>query len=514
MKIVSAEEMRALDRATTEQAGVPSLTLMENAGAAVAEYVLSNFAQARRILVVCGKGNKGGDGYVAARHLRQRGCTVDVLVLADLNQISGDAKEMLRRVENVNAAAEGDAVSGDRLRGYDLIIDAMLGNGFSPPVREPFESAIAAVNKSGVPVVSIDLPSGVEPDSFRTELPAEAIQPAAIVTFTALKPVHVFACAHIPTALRHIGTPEELVRSGMNMHLITPADYAHIFRPRPRDSNKGRYGHVLVVAGSFGKAGAAAMAGGAALRVGAGLVTVATPRSAVPVIASFMPELMAEPLAETQAGNVSVLALESQRRMMDGKNVIALGPGLSREGEAVQFIRTFVERTEIPLVLDADGLNAFEGKAELLKGSTRTLIVTPHPGEMARLTGKTVAEVQADRVEIARRFAKEHSCFVVLKGEKTVVAEPDGKVWINTTGNPAMSKGGTGDILTGLIAGLLAQRPQDAASCVIAAVNLHGRGGDLVRDEVGEFCLLATDILAALPAAIQQALLVAEDMPE
>jgi ADP-dependent NAD(P)H-hydrate dehydratase / NAD(P)H-hydrate epimerase len=283
--------------------------------------------------------------------------------------------------------------------------------------------------------------------------------------------------------------------------------------PRPADSNKGNFGHVLVLGGSLGKAGAAAMAGMAALRAGAGLSTVGTPKSVLATVAGFHPEVMTEALEETEDGSISMRALENGRlqRLIEGKTVLAVGPGISRNQETAEFVRTVVKSNKTPMVLDADGLNAFEGRAAELSGKGRSLVITPHPGEMARLAGSAIAAVQRDRLNVARTFAGDHEVIVVLKGHRTLIAHPDGTVWVNTTGNPGMATGGTGDILTGMTAGFIAQNPKRVFEAIIAAVHLHGLAGDVARESMGEQSLVATDLLQALPEAFRRVREMAQD---
>jgi len=309
-----------------------------------------------------------------------------------------------------------------------------------------------------------------------------------------------------------IGSPAEAIKSELKMNLTTPHDFEPLLRPREPEGHKGLYGHVLVIGGSLGKAGAAAMAGIAALRAGAGLSTVATAKSVLPMVAGFAPEIMTEPLAETEAGTIALAALEYNRvdDLAAGKDVIALGPGISRNADTVQFVRAVAGRYPAALVIDADGLNAFDGAAERLDGGKRTLVLTPHPGEMSRLTGMSTKDVQARRVEVAREFATKHHCILVLKGHRTLVAVASGEIWVNTTGNPGMATGGTGDILTGMVAGALGQAvagkqgltPEQA---VMAAVYLHGLAGDVASERMGEHSLIATDLLAGLPEAFRRA---------
>ncbi|MCU1305381.1 MAG: hypothetical protein JWN45_76 [Acidobacteriaceae bacterium] len=505
MKIVTAAEMREIDRATTEKYGVPSLTLMENAGSAVAEFVLDRFPHAQRIQVVCGRGNNGGDGFVAARKLQEAGKDVAVVLLVDLAELKGDAAAMFKQLPIKPIVIRSTAeLAQHAWNEADLFIDAILGTGSRPPVEGVYAAAIERMNASEAPIVAVDIPSGANADGTQPN-PEPLVHADAIVTFTALKPAHVFQFDSVPTALKQIGTPPEAIVSTGDLNLITPHDFAVLLAPRKPDSNKGTFGHVLVLGGSLGKAGAAAMAGMAALRAGAGLVTVGTPKSVQATVAGFAPELMTDPLAETEKGTFSILALESLRKFSESKDVAAIGPGISGEQEAGQFVRAMLDRSQLPVVLDADGLNAFREHRGDLNGNNRPLVITPHPGEMARLTGLSIQEIQSDRVGVARQYARDHNAYVVLKGHRTVIAEPGGRVWINNTGNPGMATGGTGDILTGIIAGLIAQVPTDIPTAVIAGVYLHGMAGDLVRDEIGETSLIATDLLLGLPQAFRKA---------
>src|SRR5581483_6065937 len=315
----------------------------------------------------------------------------------------------------------------------DLIVDAILGTGFRPPVTGLYADAIEQINKAAAEVVAVDIPSGADADATGAQngLVARA---SAIVTFTAPRPAHVFGQLTTgPTAIAPIGTPEEAIRSELKLNLITKNDLRNVLGPRRPDANKGSFGHVLVVGGSLGKAGAVAMAGMSALRVGAGLATAATAKSVLATVAGFCPELMTEPLDETEAGTISMRALEYGRfdALVRGKTVLAVGPGISRNTETVGFVHTLVSRYELPMVIDADGLNAFEGNSDRLTGKDHIRVITPHPGEMARLMGSTVAAVQADRIASARNFAMQHKLIVILKGHRTLVANPNGDVWVN-----------------------------------------------------------------------------------
>jgi ADP-dependent NAD(P)H-hydrate dehydratase / NAD(P)H-hydrate epimerase len=510
MKIVTAAEMREIDRITSERFGVPSLTLMENAGTAVAEVVASRYPSAKSIGVICGKGNNGGDGFVVARKLHEAGKNVRVLLLAERSELRGDAAEMFTKLPVSPVVATSlDQLKTESARAVfdaDVLADAILGTGFRPPVSGLYAEAIAALNASSSPVVAVDIPSGADADVMGQQVGAVA-RADAIVTFTVPRPAHIFGMLTAgPTVISPIGSPDDAIVSSLKLNLITAREIAPLIGPRPAASNKGNFGHVLVLGGATGKAGAAAMAGMAALRSGAGLSTVATAKSVLAIVGSFHPELMTEPLEETEAGSISSVSLEPGRldALLKGKTVLAVGPGISRHPDTSAFVRGVMKRYKMQIVLDADGLNAFEDHAAELKEKAGALVITPHPGEMARLTGLTIAAVQRDRLNVARSFAREHELIVVLKGNRTLIAQPDGTVWVNTTGNPGMATGGTGDILTGMVAGLIAQNPDRVAEAVIAAVHLHGLAGDVARESVGEHSMVATDLLTALPEAFRR----------
>jgi ADP-dependent NAD(P)H-hydrate dehydratase / NAD(P)H-hydrate epimerase len=505
MKIVSAEEMRAIDRASSERFGVPSLTLMENAGSAVADYVLSEYNAAQRIVIFCGRGNNGGDGFVAARRLHEMGKTVEVVLLTEPAELRGDAAIMYGKLPiRAVIVRSSDELKDDRVRlalAADLYLDAILGTGFKPPVSGLYADAIAFLNASPAPVIAVDIPSGADADAVGTQQGTVA-RANAIVTFTAPRPAHVFgSLSSGPTCVAGIGSPDEAIVSSLQLNVITARELGPLVAPRPAESNKGNYGHVLVVGGARGKAGSVAMAGISSLRAGAGLATVATAKSALATVAGFHPEVMTEALPETRQGSISASAIRLIGSLAQGKSVLAIGPGISRVPETSELVRTLVASSTIPVVLDADGLNAFEGCTEELNGKGRVLVITPHPGEMARLAGSSIPDVQKDRLGVARRFAREHELIVVLKGNRTLVVQPDGEAWVNTTGNPGMSTGGTGDILTGMVASMIAQNPKSVLLAVCAAVHLHGLAGDVMRESVGEHSMVATDLLRGLPEA-------------
>jgi NAD(P)H-hydrate epimerase len=497
MKVLTAAQMREVDRRTIEM-GIPGLVLMENAGTRVVEVMAEKLAplSEQRIVILCGKGNNGGDGMVVARQLftrfHPRG--LHVVLVASPEELKGDAAQNYRMLEACGCPVTREVPPEARLA--TIVVDALLGTGISGPATGAMLAAIREIN-TGFPlakVVAVDIPSGMPSDSPRAV--GEQARADYTVTFTALKPAQVLSpnCGAVGELhVGAIGSPPDLYKADDSvwLSLVEAGQFRHFFAPRPRDSNKGMYGHVLVIAGSHGKTGAAAMAGMAALRSGAGLVTVASEESAIPVIAGHAAELMTETLAP-----------ERLAELAEKKDVIAIGPGMGTRPETVALVRRAAAELPQPIVIDADGLNALAGSDWSVGGKTRVL--TPHPGEMARLAGKKTGEIQADRVGAARQMAVERQVTLVLKGERTLLAFPDGRVWVNPTGTPALATGGTGDILTGMVAGFLGQFPKEPDLAVAAAVYLHGLSGELGAAVLGEKSLTATDLLQYLPAAMER----------
>jgi ADP-dependent NAD(P)H-hydrate dehydratase / NAD(P)H-hydrate epimerase len=520
MNILTAEEMGAVDRRTADEFGVPLESLMEHAGNAVATFCLQQYGSESRTVVLCGKGNNGGDGFVAARRLAQAGWSVRVVLLGRMEDVAGDAAVALQRLRDKASAVIVDQAPDEiglkacapALSEAEVLIDAVVGTGFKPPLRGLAVLLREMVERLDTPIVAVDLPSGWDANSM-AQTADGSFRADAVVTFTAPKVAHMFG--HLtrnektggtfgPVVVAEIGSPEQAVISAGGL-TWTGTSKALAEKPRDVNSNKGKFGHVLVIGGSYGKAGAPAMASLACLRTGAGLVTAAVPKSVVDTVAGITPELMMVPLAEGTKGAVSFKNLDGAKldALVKQISVVAVGPGLSTEGDAPAFARQVVEKTAVPVVIDADALNAFAGKAHLLNGRGRVLVLTPHPGEMARLAGLTVKEVEADRVGLARRFATEHKVTLVLKGWRTLVAHPDGSIAVNTSGNPGMAKGGSGDILTGIVAGMLAQFPGDVARAVEAAVYLHGLAGDFAVHAMDEHTVLATDTVTHLSDAFR-----------
>ena len=516
MHVLSAVEMQTCDRATTEQFGIPSLDLMRTAAAAVAAFAREQFPRARRITVLCGRGNNGGDGMMAAHLLASVGLEVTTLLLGTPTGLTGDVEIAWRKLTNpahgiihiVNLPEE--LVRHKSALEADLFVDAVLGTGFKPPLKGLELAALEWLKAGKAPILAVDLPSGWPADETNATVVGPVFPADAVITFTAPKPAHVFGqlTRHWdqPIVVAPIGSPDEAVLSALRLDWAGSA-LSLTHTPRAAAANKGNFGHVLLVGGSTGKSGAPAMAALGALRAGAGLVTGAVPTPILELVAGVAPELMTWPLMATAAGHIAAenLAPELIEALTAAKTVLAIGPGLGQSPETVKYIAGLLSATKMPAVIDADALNMLATKpallAKLAKG--RTLVLTPHPGEMARLAGIPVAEVQADRLGVARDFAQRNGVTLVLKGARTLIAHPDGRVAVNTTGNPGMAKGGSGDLLTGLIAGLLAQYPNDPAQAVEAAVTLHGLAGDLAVREADEHTLLATDSLAHLSRAFR-----------
>ena len=510
MRIVTADEMKALDRAAIEDYGISGLVLMENAGRQVVDLIhrVLGEVRGRVVTIFTGKGNNGGDGYVIARHLLNMGAEVKVLSLVNTGEVTGDAAvnlEIWRKIgQKVYIVFQGDGINIVRLAlmNTDFIVDAIYGTGFKGKMPEKTGRIIELLNSSGKPIVAVDIPSGLEADTGRINGPC--INAHYTVTFGLpklglfLEPGTDFA-GEITVA--DISLPGVLVeKTAPQRHLITEENVKMWLPRRPSPAHKGTFGRVLVVAGSKGMTGAASLTGEAALRSGAGLVTVAVPETIHNIMEEKMTEVMTAPLPDTGKGSLSREALQHILSLLENMDVLAIGPGLSQAPEVITLVRELIPLLKIPCVLDADALNALAGDAGILKKLQAPAVITPHPGEMARLMGVSPKAIQEDRIENALKAAAAWNVVTLLKGSRTVVAAPDGTVYINPTGNPGMATGGSGDVLTGIIAALIAQglKPVRAAA---AGAYLHGLAGDLAAKEKGMMGLIAGDILSALPAA-------------
>ena len=523
MKILTAAEMREVDRLTTKRHGVPSVTLMENAGKSVADFIASRFPDFKRrpIVVLCGKGNNGGDGFVAARHLLKMGANVQAHLIGDPREVKGDAATNLNRWKKAGGKLRVVRTSSDYTKSDTkswhgaIIVDALLGTGARGEVTGVLKEIIEDVNRRADCVVAVDIPSALNADTGSVE--DAVIAARYTVTFTAPKPGLFLGGgpAHVgDLTVRDIGSPRDLIReSGKgNLRWTEASEFTFFALRRRPEGNKGDYGHALIVAGSVGKSGAAVLASWAALRAGAGLVTVATPEPVLPIVAAHTPEVMTEPLAATRAGTISERSLEGDlfATLLKGKRALAIGPGLTTQDETQSFVRAVLKtQSSIPIILDADGLNAFTARAAELKDRKGLLVITPHPGEMARLTGRSIDEIQSNRIDISLKAAADWNAIVVLKGHHTVTAAPDGFAYINSTGNPGMGTGGTGDVLTGILAGLVAQYGRGLntagyANLVSFGVYLHGLAGDIAYADHNGAPPMASDLIRALPRAYAQ----------
>jgi hydroxyethylthiazole kinase-like uncharacterized protein yjeF len=511
IRVVSAAEMRDLDRRAVAECGIPSLLLMENAGAETAREIQAAFpGESRsRVVVLCGRGNNGGDGFVVARRLAGRGASVRTFLLARRDEVQGDARVNLEILEKLGeapveiASAHDLPALGDAIRSAGLVVDALLGTGSRGATQGLFAEVIAAVNQARKPVVSVDIPSGLGADL--PEPLGPAIRATLTVTFALPKiSLQLYPAAGYAGTVRvvDIGIPERLLGYGP-VGLLEPADVAIAFPARDPAAHKGSFGHVLVVAGSLGKTGAAALTALAAQRSGAGLVTLAVPASLNAILEVKLTEVMTEPLPETETHSIGLDALERLAQLAEGKSVVAIGPGLGTHPATQQLVRALLTRLRLPVVVDADGLNALAGESEILQLAAGRLVLTPHPGEYARLLGIPLSEVLADRIRLARETATRFDLTLVLKTARTIVADSEGTLAIVPTGNPGMATGGTGDVLTGLIAGLIAQgsAPPESGR---AGAYLHGLAGDLAAGRLGQEAMLAGDLLESIPDAIRQ----------
>jgi hydroxyethylthiazole kinase-like uncharacterized protein yjeF len=527
MKALTAAEMREVDRLTTERFEISATQLMENAGRSVADFVLHQISRrfqspVRSVAVLCGKGNNGGDGFVAARYLRQEIRHTLVLLFSSPSELKGDAALNFQRwresggetlvIENEDAWFP----AARRVISADVVLDALLGTGLRDAATGLIGKAVDFLNQTSksatapVPalIVAVDIPSGMSSDGQPAEGPV--LRAHHTVTFTApkigqLTSNEASCCGSLN--VRAIGTPPTLIDELGKGHMrcAGPDEFAELPLIRPVDSNKGFYGHILVIAGSAGKSGAAVLAGTGALKAGAGLVTIATPDVVQSIVASNQPEYMTEPLPTLADGSVAIenLADAAFARIVKGKTVLAVGPGLGQEPGTQKFIRTLVQSTTLPTILDADGANAFASNGGALRErKSQFLAITPHPGEMARLLGITTKEVQKDRVRIAADAAKNWNAYVLLKGFHTILASPDGQIFVNTTGNPGLAKGGSGDVLTGILAALTGQfGTQDWLRVLALGAWLHGRAADTLIEDADPSGILASDVARALPYA-------------
>ena len=512
MKVLTAAQMQAVDRRAIDEVGIPGVVLMENAGRGVAEEIVRRFSSMApsRALILAGKGNNGGDGYVIARHLQDKGWDVQTLVLAERRAVQGDAAVNLKILEKYKGPVvfiEDDTSLNTFLEsaeGFTVLVDAMFGTGLTKPAHGAYLQCIEWLNQQALPVVAVDIPSGVDASTGR--ILGVAVKASLTVSFAFAKVGQVSypgAAMVGDLVIAEIGIPGLVAgQTPANCLLIDAPEAQRLLPVRHQDGHKGTFGHLLVVAGSTGKNGAAVMAAESGLRAGAGLVTLACPQSIQPSVATRLTEVMTVPLADLN-GELRLEVFDALMMQADGKQALAIGPGLGLGAETRGLVHRLLQNSTVPMVVDADGLNALEGHVELLKNqSERQIVLTPHPGEMARLTGLRVAEIQANRLAVAREFAICYQVVLVLKGARTLIAAPNGQVNINSTGHAGLASAGMGDVLTGLIGSLLAQglAALDAATL---GVYLHGLAADRLLATFGAAGLMATDVMREIPAARQ-----------
>ena len=509
---MSRQQMREYDRIAMAEVGIAGVVLMENAGRAVAEMAarMAGGDRTRHISIVAGPGNNGGDGVVAARHLLNAGYDVTVHLAVNPERIAGDALPNYQVLRRMGACFEDiTRITAlidlkDELRQASVVVDALLGTGISRPVEGQFADIIDIMNDAGVPILAVDVPSGLDADRG---VPANtAVRAAETVTFghyktgLVLHPGSSLAgrCHVVP-----IGVPGAVsTQAGINGEVLHGEMMRARLPGRPADAHKGTCGHLLLLAGSLGKSGAAVMAGNGALRVGTGLATIATTSLAQPVIESRCTESMVEGVMEKVDAAINDRHMKRLEALLDGKRALVVGPGLTTAPGISNLVMRLLQMIAVPAVVDADGLNMLAADPTAAGRITAPLVLTPHPGEMARLSGKTVLEVQADRIQAARSLAEWHKAVAALKGARTAIAAPDGRIFINPTGNPGMATAGTGDVLAGMIGGFLAQglSPLDAA---IVGTYLHGVAGDVAALRLSRAAMLAGDLLDEIPVILR-----------
>ena len=509
MRVLTLAESRQLDRRAIDELGLPAAVLMENAALGVADALGASFPRARRVLVYCGPGNNGGDGLAVARQLDARGYDVEVRLARFGATLSGDCAAQLEVARRLGLdvrelVSDGEGAGGASARGVDVVVDALFGAGLTRPLAGPWAELVSRINelgRSGPAVVAVDLPSGLDGD--RAAPIGPCVRADLTITFVAPKPALVLrpACEEAgEVVVADLGFRVDPAGGPGTLHRIDPRELGAALAPRAATAHKGDFGHVLLVAGSAGMAGAAVLAARAAVVAGAGRTTVACPGAVVASLAAGCPEAMTLVADGDDAGRLGPAALPALLAAVAERDVVAVGPGLGRAGETGELVRALAAAAARPLVLDADGLSAFAGRLEEMAARTAPTVLTPHPGELARLLGRSTPEVQADRLAAAREAARRAGAVVALKGDRSIVAAPDGEAWVNASGNPAMATGGSGDVLTGLLAARLAQGDEPEFAAVLS-VHLHGAAGDLALERLGSPAIPAGDLAAILGEA-------------
>ncbi|MDP2914562.1 MAG: NAD(P)H-hydrate dehydratase [Candidatus Aminicenantes bacterium] len=513
MKVLTSIQMKEIDRKTIEGIGIPGPVLMENAGIRITQAILKRFPEAveQNIVVVAGKGNNGGDGFVVARHLFNMGARPTVLLLAKKEDVKGDAALNLAVADRIGVKIVEVPTEAEwkkrrmELWHASLIVDAIFGTGLLKPAEGIYAAAIEDINKSKAFKVAVDIPSGLSSDTHLIIGPA--VKADLTVALAAPKIGHVLPPAEEfvgELVVADISVPPFLFDDpALKIEFVEKTTVAPYFKKRKKDSHKGSYGHLFVLAGSLGKTGAVVMAGKAALRTGTGLVTIGTPQSCLPAIANSMMELMTEALPETPQKTLSESAIPLILDLMKGKDAVLIGPGISTHPSTARLVTSLLPKIKVPVVIDADGLNILAAHPDALKSLPKPAVLTPHPGEFGRLIGRSNRDVLDHRLELASRFSEQFGVYLVLKGYRTLIATPEGRVFINPTGNPGMATGGSGDVLSGMIASLIIQE-KDVLGATLAAVYLHGLSGDIGARILGERALIAGDLIKYLPKALKE----------
>ncbi len=512
MKVLTSKQMRNLDNRAIQEFGIPGSILMENAGLGITQEIEKKFPEIHKenVVIVAGKGNNGGDGFVVARHLFNRGCKPCVLLFASKKNVKGDAGLNLSIADKMGIpikeipSVEAWEKERGRIFHASLLVDAIFGTGLFEPAKGLHAQVIEDINRSHAFKVAIDIPSGLSSDNFQIIGPC--VKANLTVTMAAPKVAHVF-----PPSEEYVGKwvvvdisiPSFLFEDeAIGLEIIERSRVQTCFLPRGKDTHKGTFGHLFVLSGALGKTGAAVLAGKAALKMGAGLVTVGTPQSCLPIIARSMPELMTEPLPETSSRTLSVEAMEDIQILLKGKDAVLIGPGISTHESTTELVLSLLPQLKIPVVLDADALNIVSEKPEVLKKMSHPVILTPHPGEFARVLHASTKTVLKEKLTLAPQLAQDYGVYLILKGYKTLVACPDGRVYINPTGNPGMATAGSGDVLSGMIAAMMMQE-SSLVDALLASVYVHGLSGDIAAERVGEKSLTAGNLIARLPSAIK-----------
>jgi len=513
MKVLTSQQMKEIDRKAIQEIGIIGPILMENAGLQIFRAIIERYPkiQRERIIIIAGKGNNGGDGFVVARHLFNRGCDPQVLLLAQKSEVRGDAALNLGIAEKIGIRIKEVPTpkawksQKKNLFGATLLVDAVFGTGLAKPAAGIYAMAIEDINKAEAFKVAVDIPSGLSSDTFRIIGPC--VRADLTVTLAAPKIAHVFPPAEEyvgELVVGDIGLPGFMFQSEeLKLELVEENRLLPYFTARKRDSHKGTFGHLFILSGSMGKTGAAAMAAKAALKMGAGLVTVGTPESCLPIIARSLVELMTEPLPETEKGTLSEDALERILALLKRMDGLMIGPGISTHPSTAELVLSLLPKIEIPMMIDADALNILASNPLLLKSLHQPVVLTPHPGEFARLLDLPTQEVVENKLKLAPQFAQEYGVYLVLKGYRTLIVTPEGRVYINPTGNPGMATAGSGDVLSGMIASMMIQE-DDILEAILAAVYVHGLSGDLAAEKLGERALTAGSLITHLPSALKK----------